>query len=131
MWTWTCPRANRFFDSIAFGRSLSPVRALSWLEPLIGPERDRSLRDAAASACKALRGRTVGNVSSTAAGGGVAEMLQVLIGYTLDASIDSRWLVMSGDPEFFTITKRIHIAFTASGATAANSDGSRPTTTRT
>jgi len=85
-----------------------PVRALSWLESLIGPERDRSLRDAAASASRALRGRTVWNVSSTAAGGGVAEMLQVLIGYTQDASIDSRWLVMSGDPEFFAITKRLH-----------------------
>jgi len=35
-------------------------------------------------------------------------MLQVLIGYTLDAGITSRWLVMSGDPEFFAITKRIH-----------------------
>jgi trehalose synthase len=86
----------------------APVRALSWLESLIGPERYRALRGAAASASENLRGRTVWNVSSTSAGGGVAEMLQVLIGYTLDAGIDSRWLVMSGDPEFFAITKRIH-----------------------
>ena len=85
-----------------------PVRALSWLEPLIGSERYRALRGAAASASENLRGRTVWNVSSTSAGGGVAEMLQVLIGYTLSAGIDSRWLVMSGDPEFFAITKRIH-----------------------
>ena len=35
-------------------------------------------------------------------------MLQVLVGYTLDANIDIRWLVMSADPEFFSITKRIH-----------------------
>ena len=35
-------------------------------------------------------------------------MLQALVGYTLDAGIDIRWLVMSGDPEFFSITKRIH-----------------------
>ncbi len=35
-------------------------------------------------------------------------MLQVLVGYTMDANIDIRWLVMTGDPEFFAITKRIH-----------------------
>ena len=35
-------------------------------------------------------------------------MLQVLVGYSLDAGIDVHWLVMSGDPEFFAITKRIH-----------------------
>ena len=35
-------------------------------------------------------------------------MLQVLVGYTLDAGFDVHWLVMSGDPEFFAITKRIH-----------------------
>ena len=55
-----------------------------------------------------FEGKTVWNVSSTAAGGGVAEMLQVLVGYTLDADIDIRWLVMNADPEFFSITKRIH-----------------------
>jgi trehalose synthase len=35
-------------------------------------------------------------------------MLQVLVGYTLDAGFDVHWLVMRGDPEFFAITKRIH-----------------------
>lgn len=63
---------------------------------------------AAAATRGNLRGRTVWNVSSTAEGGGVAEMLQVLVGYTLDAGLDVHWLVMSGDPEFFTVTKRIH-----------------------
>jgi trehalose synthase len=32
----------------------------------------------------------------------------VLVGYTLDADVDTRWLVMTGDPAFFSITKRIH-----------------------
>ena len=84
------------------------VRALSQFEPLIGAERYGELRRAAAQARQSLEGATVWNVSSTATGGGVAEMLQVLVGYTLDANIDIRWLVMSGDPEFFSITKRIH-----------------------
>jgi trehalose synthase len=84
------------------------VRALSRLAPLIGAERYGELRRAAARTSQLFEGKTVWNVSSTAAGGGVAEMLQVLVGYTLDADIDIRWLVMSADPEFFSITKRIH-----------------------
>ncbi len=84
------------------------VRALSRFEPLIGADRFADLRRAAALTRQRLEGRTIWNVSSTAAGGGVAEMLQVLVGYTLDADIDIRWLVMSADPEFFSITKRIH-----------------------
>ena len=83
-------------------------RPLARLEPLIGEERFRELRSGAGRTIEVLGGSTVWNVSSTAAGGGVAEMLQVLIGYSLDAGIDSRWLVMAADPEFFTITKRIH-----------------------
>ncbi len=78
------------------------------LKPLIGATRYEELQRAAAAASRQLRGKTVWNVSSTAAGGGVAEMLQVLVGYTLDAGIDVRWLVMNADAEFFSVTKRIH-----------------------
>lgn len=85
-----------------------PIRALSHLQPFIGRRRFRDLRREAAQASDLLDGTTVWNVSSTAAGGGVAEMLQVLVGYTLDAGVDIRWLVMSGDPDFFSTTKRIH-----------------------
>jgi trehalose synthase len=85
-----------------------PVRSLSSLLPLIGLERYEELRLAASLSKQRLEGKTFWNFSSTAAGGGVAEMLQVLVGYTLDAGIDIRWLVMSGDAEFFAITKRIH-----------------------
>ncbi len=85
-----------------------PVHALANLQPIIGPARYAELREAATLASQRLRGRTVWNLSSTAAGGGVAEMLQVLVGYILDADVDIRWLVISGDPEFFAITKRIH-----------------------
>jgi trehalose synthase len=48
------------------------------------------------------------NVNSTAAGGGVAELLQVLLGYAAGAGIATDWLVIRGDPSFFAITKRIH-----------------------
>lgn len=52
--------------------------------------------------------RVVWQVNATAQGGGVAEMLQTLLGYGRGAGIDIRWLVLDGDPEFFTITKRLH-----------------------
>ena len=35
-------------------------------------------------------------------------MLQVLVGYILGAGVAVRWLVIGGDPKFFSITKLIH-----------------------
>lgn len=94
------------------------VRALSRLEPLIGTERSGELRRSAFRTSQLLEGKTIWNVSSTAAGGGVAEMLQVLVGYTLDADVDIRWLVMNADAEFFSITKRIHNRLHGTGGDA-------------
>lgn len=85
-----------------------PLRSLSRFEPLVGSQRFDDLHLAAIAAAQRLTGRTVWNISSTATGGGVAEMLHVLVGYIQDTGIDIRWLVIAGDPEFFTITKRIH-----------------------
>jgi trehalose synthase len=62
------------------------------------------------NAAKTLDGRTVWNVNSTAEGGGVAEMLGTLLPYARDAGWDVRWAVISGDDEFFDITKGIHNA---------------------
>jgi trehalose synthase len=61
-------------------------------------ERGRSL----------LGSRTAWNVNSTARGGGVAEMLRSLMGYARGADLDTRWLVIDGDEEFFRVTKRLH-----------------------
>ena len=55
-----------------------------------------------------LQSRTFWNVNSTARGGGVAEMLRSLLGYTRGAGLDTRWVVIGGDSEFFRITKRLH-----------------------
>ncbi len=55
-----------------------------------------------------LDSRTLWNVNSTATGGGVAEMLRSLIGYTRGGGSDARWMVIGGDGEFFRITKRLH-----------------------
>ncbi len=79
------------------------------LAAVIGRERASRLMDETATAMRAaLAGRSVININSTPAGGGVAEMLQVLLPLTRGADIDARWLVIDGDPEFFDITKRMH-----------------------
>jgi trehalose synthase len=55
-----------------------------------------------------LHGRVVWHVNSTARGGGVAELLQSLLAYAHGVGVDVRWLTISGNPEFFRVTKRIH-----------------------
>jgi trehalose synthase len=91
---------------------VEPVRvaghAVARLRPVIGSERYARLVQAADEFRERLDGRTIWNVSSTAVGGGVAEMLHVLVGYGLDLGIPVRWVVITGDAEFFVITKRLH-----------------------
>jgi trehalose synthase len=75
---------------------------------VIGRERTDALLATADAASAFLDGRGVVNVNSTAAGGGVAEMLHVLLGFTRGVGIDARWLVIEADLPFFELTKRIH-----------------------
>jgi trehalose synthase len=78
------------------------------LEPVIGAERYRQLLAVAEDFRRRLGGRTIWNINSTAVGGGVAEMLQCLVGYIDDLDIPIRWTVIRGDADFFAITKRLH-----------------------
>jgi trehalose synthase len=88
------------------------------LEPVVGAQRYAQLLAAAGVFRDRLGRRTIWNVSSAAVGGGVAEMLQVLVGYAAGLDISIRWSVIKGDPDFFSITKRLHnqIHGTISGA---------------
>jgi trehalose synthase len=81
---------------------------LDRLAELLEPDRARHLHEGAAQARALLAGRVIWNVNATARGGGVAEMLQTLLAYVRGAGVDTRWLVLRGDPEFFAITKRLH-----------------------
>jgi trehalose synthase len=74
------------------------------LDPGAWAEIERAIIEAR----ELLRGRTVWNVNSTAAGGGVAEMLRSIVGYSMDAGVDARWVVIGGDAPFFALTKRLH-----------------------
>ena len=75
---------------------------------LLPPDRIIRFADVAAEARALMGERTIWNVSATAQGGGVAEMLQTLLAYVRGVYIDTRWLVLTGSPEFFTVTKRVH-----------------------
>jgi trehalose synthase len=56
-----------------------------------------------------LSGRTVWMVSSTAQGGGVAEMLPPIVSLLRDLGVRAEWIVIgSTEPAFFGLTKRIH-----------------------
>lgn len=90
-------------ESVAVAR-----RPVARLGPVIGGERHARLIRAADEFRGRLAGRTIWNVNSAAVGGGVAEMLQVLVGYVQDLDIPIRWMVITGDAEFFVITKRLH-----------------------
>jgi trehalose synthase len=81
---------------------------LERLAALLAKDRARRLGEAARRARPLLDGRVVWNVNATAQGGGVAEMLQALLAYGRGAGVDTRWLVLDGDPPFFAVTKRLH-----------------------
>src|SRR6266516_3457596 len=80
---------------------------LKRFQPLLGEEY-AEIEAAAARARRLLAGRTVWHLNSTNRGGGVVELLRSLLGYAASAGVSVRWLVVTGPPEFFAITKRIH-----------------------
>ena len=93
-------------------RPLQPVQIeamdLRRFEAVISTEEYQELLALIDRAAAALHGRVIWNVNSTASGGGVAELLRTLLGYSRGGGIDARWLVVSGGPAFFEVTKRIH-----------------------
>ena len=88
-----------------------PGRDPSCFSDLVGEDRWRFLTKTFRTGVGELGRRTVWNVNTTAAGGGVAEMLRSLVAYARGAGADVRWVVISPPAEiqeFFTVTKRIH-----------------------
>ncbi|MEX2610371.1 MAG: glycosyltransferase [Gemmatimonadota bacterium] len=76
----------------------------------------QQLRSEAEAVVRRLRGRTVWMLNSTAAGGGVAEMLPTMVALLRDLGIATKWAVIeSEDDAFFHLTKRIHNLIHGSG----------------
>jgi trehalose synthase len=85
-----------------------PPQPLERFRALLGAERYAEIELAAERARQVLSGRAIWHVSSTARGGGVAEILHSLLPYVRGAGIDTRWVVLREAEEFFAVTKRIH-----------------------
>jgi trehalose synthase len=85
-----------------------PPLSLERLRGLIDPEDWERLETGLGLGRSLLAGRELWNVNSTAAGGGVAEMLWSWVGLARGLDIGMRWLTISGTPDFFAMTKRLH-----------------------
>jgi trehalose synthase len=85
-----------------------PPQPLERFEPLLGAERFARFERVAERARDEFSGLAIWHVSSTARGGGVAEILHALLPYVRGAGIDTRWVVVREGEEFFTVTKRLH-----------------------
>jgi trehalose synthase len=81
-----------------------PQKSLQAYAPIVGDEILRELRLLASY----LQGARVQHINSTAEGGGVAELLAMLIPLMRDAGLDATWDVMQGSEPFFEVTKLLH-----------------------
>jgi trehalose synthase len=79
-------------------------KLLERYRPLVGDEALDEIRALA----RELRGLRVLELSSTATGGGVAEMLASLVPLQRDVGLEAAWSVVAGDPAFFEVTKKLH-----------------------
>ena len=85
-----------------------PAMAPERFASVLSPGEYEALVGLVEHAARELHGRVIWNVNSTAKGGGVVEMLRPLLGYCRGAGVEARWAVISGQSEFFAITKRLH-----------------------
>ena len=86
---------------------LNPL-SLDALGSVLDAARFERFTDTMKRAADRLRGRRLWHINSTSEGGGVAEILQSVLGYVAGLGIDVRWGVIEGNDGFFTLTKHIH-----------------------
>ncbi len=80
------------------------IKKISEYKEVVGEKSIESLRQSTAH----MKGLKVLNISSTAFGGGVSELLYTTVPLMIDLGIDAGWQVIQGDDAFFTVTKNIH-----------------------
>lgn len=87
------------------------TKSLADYAPVVGADVIAELERLA----KPLQGARVVHISSTAYGGGVAEMLHTLVPLMRNAGLDAEWRIISGNDEFFAVTKAMHNALQGMG----------------
>jgi trehalose synthase len=91
--------------------------------PLPEPKRVEDFREAAGDeavdrlleTAQPFKGARMVHLSSTAFGGGVAELLASQIAILQDLGIDADWQLIEGSEEFFSVTKLVHNALQGAG----------------
>jgi trehalose synthase len=87
-------------------------------EPIVG----RSYIDELSMLANRLSGKTVLNINSTFVGGGVAEILSRVVPLLNQLGVDVRWQIISGDPQFFKVTKKLHNALHGKAESISDDD---------
>jgi trehalose synthase len=82
----------------------TPPKHLADYAAVVGEEAIAGIQALAAP----LQGARVAHVNATAFGGGVAEILQALVGLMCDVGLQAEWYVIEGSDEFFGVTKACH-----------------------
>lgn len=83
-------------------------RPIQRFAEVLGHEELQRFGSQVEAAKQRLAGRRMWHLNSTAEGGGVAEMLQSILGYLTECGLPVGWLVIDGNDEFFAVTKRLH-----------------------
>lgn len=83
-----------------------PPKSLGDYAAVAGAQTVAQLREQA----ERFRGARVLHISSTAFGGGVAELLYTLVPLMRDLGLDVEWRLLEGHESFFTVTKAMHNA---------------------
>ena len=84
-----------------------PRVSLAPYEQVLGDERTAQLRTGIGWLARTLGDNSIWNISSTAAGGGVAELLTVLCPLAQTLGLDARWLAIDADAPFHEVAKRV------------------------
>jgi trehalose synthase len=87
------------------------TKSLADYAPVVGDDVIAELERLA----KPLQGARVVHISSTAYGGGVAEMLHTLVPLMRNVGLDAEWRIISGTDDFFAVTKAMHNALQGMG----------------
>lgn len=87
-------------------------------ESIVGKSYIEELRMLASK----LSGKTILNINSTFAGGGVAEILSRLVPLLNQLGVDVRWQTISGEARFFKVTKKLHNALHGKAESISDED---------
>jgi trehalose synthase len=87
-------------------------------EPIVG----RSYIDELRMLADRLSGKTILNINSTFVGGGVAEILSRVVPLLNQLGVDVRWQIISGEPQFFKVTKKLHNALHGKAESISHDD---------